>query len=93
MYRGLGRSKKAIGKRISLVREALGLDQAEFAEGIGKRQSAASGWETGARPPGLPVALALCDKYGLTLDFIYRGITAGLPGDLEDKLREMKRTR
>ena len=90
MFRNLGREPKAIGKRIALAREAMGLDQSEFAEGVGKRQSTCSGWETGARPPGLPIALKLCDKYALTLDYIYRGITAGLPGDLEDKLRLLK---
>ena len=90
MFRSLGRGPKAIGRRIALAREALGLDQGEFAAGVGKRQSTCSGWETGSRPPGLPIAHSLCDKYGLTLDFIYRGVTAGLPGDLETKLRLLK---
>lgn len=90
MLRNLGREPKGIGKRVALAREALGMDQTEFARGVGKRQSACSGWETGLRPPGLPIAHKLCDRYGLTLDYIYRGITAGLAGDLEDRLRRLK---
>ena len=66
------------------------MDQGQFAEGVGKRQSTCSGWETGSRPPGLPMAHKLCDKYGLTLDYIYRGVTAGLPSTLEDKLKLLK---
>jgi transcriptional regulator with XRE-family HTH domain len=72
------RSAAAIGGRIEAARSFLGKTQTEFAQGISATQSACSGWETGDRPPGVRTANKLCDAYGLTLDYIFRGDTGGM---------------
>ncbi len=72
------RSSVAIGQRLLLIREITGLTQAQFARRIRVTQGTCSAWESGKRPPGLKIANALCDAYGLTLDYIYRNETGGL---------------
>lgn len=90
MLRNLGRSKRAVGKRLEMAREAMGLTQTEFARHLGKGQGTVSGWETAKKPLGLESALAVCDKFPLTLDYLYRGFTSGIPDDLEMKLKRVK---
>ena len=43
-------------------------------------------YETGERKPSLTVLVQFCDLYGLSLDFILRNRTDGLPRDLALKL-------
>jgi DNA-binding XRE family transcriptional regulator len=85
-----GRTPQDIGKRIERARRALRLTQEQFARGIHKSQGACAGWETGLRPPGMKIANALCDVYGLTLDYIYRGDTSAIPQTLLLTLNKMK---
>jgi transcriptional regulator with XRE-family HTH domain len=71
---------EAVGKRLILTRRALGFEkQKEFAERAGIAASAYNQWETGTKFPGVRSALLLCNEYGLTLDWIYRGDPSGLP--------------
>jgi len=73
------RSPKAIGARLTLIREIAALTQAQLGRAIGVSQGTVSAFESGARPPGLKSGHAICDALGVTLDYIYRGDTSGLP--------------
>ncbi len=73
---------RAIGARLRHWRKAVGLTPAQVYRGIDVPQSAWSQWETGERAITTDPAERLCLKYRLTLDYIYRGITGSLPGDL-----------
>lgn len=84
-----GRSTRAIGNRLTKIREVMGLTQTKFARSIGVTQGTVAGWEGGHRPPGLKIGHALCDKYNLTLDYIYRGDTSGLPLSLLTELHKL----
>lgn len=84
-----GRDKRDIGKRIEMARIALGLTQEQFGAPLGVAQAAVAGWETGARPPGLKIAHKLCDAYGLTLDYIYRGDRSAIRQELLTALTTM----
>ena len=71
-------SAAAIGARLRSFRDMLGLTQHTFAKRAGLTQQALAQYESGKRKPAVDIAAALCDTYGLTLDYIYRGDVRGL---------------
>jgi transcriptional regulator with XRE-family HTH domain len=73
------RTFKAIGKRLRAFRETTGLSQKEFAAGAGIQDTTYNQYEQGKSQPKVEYAYALCDTYGLTLDWIYSGDLSGLP--------------
>jgi transcriptional regulator with XRE-family HTH domain len=83
-----GRSPRAIGARIARIREITGATQTAFAKGVGASQGTLSAWESGKRPPGLKAGHQLCDVYGVTLDYIFRGDISGLS---QSFLRELNK--
>lgn len=81
----------AIGHRLVLTRQALGFShQGDFAQRAGLAQSAYSQYETGKKRPSIEAAVALCDAYALTLDWIYRGDPSGLSYELGDAIKAMR---
>jgi DNA-binding XRE family transcriptional regulator len=86
-----GESAEAVARRLKLTREALGLGPVEMARRIGISYQAYAHYEAGGRIISLPSALKLCSVAGIHLDWIYRGIRAGLPGDLNARLTELLR--
>lgn len=71
---------ESIGKRLEITRIALGFPtRREFYAPIGLGESATSMWESGQRLPHVQHAMLLCREYGLTLDWIYRGVLSSLP--------------
>jgi transcriptional regulator with XRE-family HTH domain len=87
-------SAKTIGARLAETREILGekgLKPADICKAIGIGANAWSQFETGKRRITLRVAHRLCETYGLTLDWIYRGDPSGLPLRVATKLRRAAR--
>jgi Predicted transcriptional regulators len=81
-----GTSPKDIGKRIVALREALGYNQAQFAELVGLTQPAMSNYEKGFRRPDIDSAIKIQLRTGATLDWLYMGKRDGLPAHLLEKL-------
>ena len=73
------RTFEAIGKRLKGFRKTTGLTQKEFASRAGILDTTYNQYEQGKSQPKVEYAYALCDTYGLTLDWIYSGDLAGLP--------------
>jgi transcriptional regulator with XRE-family HTH domain len=69
-----------IGNRLRRLREtyAPGLSQREWAERHNFSPTQYNNWEKGKRRITVDEAQRLCDAYGLTLDFVYRGRRDGL---------------
>lgn len=68
-----------IGQRLRAIRLAFSdLNQREWAGKHGFSETQYNNWETGARRIPVENSEKLCDIYGLTLDFIYRGRRDGL---------------
>lgn len=68
-----------IGRRLALLRRSRPeLSQKEWADRHGFSYTQYNNWEKGARRIPIESAERLCDDYGLTLDFIYRGRLDGL---------------
>jgi transcriptional regulator with XRE-family HTH domain len=69
----------AIGARLRAVRLGFSeLNQKEWAGRHGFSETQYNNWETGTRRIPVECAEKLCNTYGLTLDFIYRGRRDGL---------------
>ncbi len=86
----------AISHRLSLTRRALKLKKSEFAARAGISRTAYHNWEPkdGKPPVGRPnvdEATRLCEAYGLTLDWIYRGEPSRLPHDLAEAIAAIER--
>lgn len=62
--------------------------QQDYADSIGVKRSALSLWEAGTHRLSLDGALALRNKYGLSLDFMYEGNDDALPMTLRNAWRE-----
>lgn len=77
-----GVSLSDIGWRIRTLRMALGYRNAsQFAAFVGWSPQLLSNYERGEKRPELTKAIALCNRTGITLDWLYRGERAGLPLD------------
>lgn len=78
-----------IGARIRILREAMGYDSATlFAAYVGWSPQQLSNYERGYKRPEISMAIRLCKKTGVTLDWIFRGETAGLPLHVANLIQE-----
>jgi transcriptional regulator with XRE-family HTH domain len=84
-------SANAVGARLELTREALNLSAREFAGAAGIGDSTYSNYKKAIRKPSLDHALKLCDRFELTLDWIYRGDPSGLKYGLAEKINQLRR--
>lgn len=80
-----------VARRLLRARRALGIeDQNEFGEAAGLSQSLYNKFELGRRLLTLQAAMKLCHRYGLTLDYLYRGDPSGLPYKLHNDIRSQQ---
>lgn len=71
-----------IGQRLQSLRETTGMSKTDFAAFCRFNYTRYINWESGHRRMLPDDAEVLCVKFGVTLDFIYRGIEAQLPQSL-----------
>lgn len=83
----------AVAERLILAREAIGIKQGKFATMAELSPNGYNQWETGANYPEVTYAIKLCDRHGLTLDWIYRGKFDGMPTWLSDAIRALQTAR
>lgn len=85
---GMAESLKSLAARLKATREALDLTAAEVCRRINCKPNRWSQYEGAERRITLEVANALCDEFGLSLDWIYRANPAQLPHALRIKMRQ-----
>lgn len=68
-----------VGARLTLIREAYGLNQTEFSSRIGINANTYNQYEQGKRLPRVDMAARICDEYNIDLDWIFRGTKKELP--------------
>jgi transcriptional regulator with XRE-family HTH domain len=78
----------AIGQRLEALRTAFDLKQADFAGRAGIQQNTYSQYATGKNLPRVEFAERICDEYGVTLDWIYRGDVSGMPVHLLNLIKK-----
>jgi len=86
-------SPKKLRKRLLETQKALGIKtKAEFCRKTGIRPNAWTQFTTEnddeLRPITLECAIKICDRFNLTLDWIYRGRLLNLPGEFQDNLQQ-----
>lgn len=59
--------------RIRQLRKELGLNQTEFGERIGVKQTTIAGYETGAKNPMESVVLSICREFNVSEDWLRNG--------------------
>lgn len=77
-----------VGRRLEMLREALGLSSSQIADSLGIQRTYWSRFETGKRVVTEEVAALLCDRFGVTMDFLYLGRWNGLPLSLAERMRD-----
>jgi len=85
---GMAESLKSLSARLKMTREALDLSAADLCRQIKCKPNRWSQYEGGERRITLEVANALCDTFGVSLDWIYRANPAQLPHALRLKMRQ-----
>ena len=65
----------AVAARVKVLRLKSGLSQADFAKSLGVKVTQYGNWETGFRQPSVAAAITICEAHGVTLDWLFRGIT------------------
>jgi transcriptional regulator with XRE-family HTH domain len=87
------RTLPALTHRMKLLRLTTGLSAADFARKTDMTRAMWHNIETGFSRVGIDAAMKLCDKYHITLDWIYRGRhDARLPHGLAKRLQEVAET-
>lgn len=87
-------SPEQVGRRLRALRFAEGLlqtppkkiTQTEFAARAGLSQGSYTQYENAIRTPSIPVAVAICRAYGVTLDWLYTGHRLHMPFALLDAI-------
>jgi DNA-binding XRE family transcriptional regulator len=91
--RGMADQRKVVARRLTMTRKALGFDgwggQSEFCRQLGIETNVYNPFEKGTRKITLEVAEKICDRFGVSLDWIYRGNPALLPVEVYRKLAEV----
>lgn len=87
-----GDLKADVARLLALARMAMKLEQESFGEGAGLSQPRYNQYETGRRLLTLDAAMSLCERYSLTLDWIYRGDPSGLPVRLWDEIKAKRQS-
>lgn len=76
-------------RRIRAVRDALGLNQSEFAKRLGNlNRTRVNNWECGLNHPRPAEMRTMYQVFGITADYIIHGHIHTLPGDLIGPVRE-----
>ena len=89
---------EVIAKRLSELRKEKGVKQDEIAELLNVKRATIANYETGKRAPDYETIIKLADYYGVSCDYILRGVTSefanihsttGLSGRAIEILKDM----
>lgn len=80
--------RRGVGERLALAREAVGKRQVDWAREYQlSSPSKLANWEAGSHYPAPWFLVRLCEDYGFTMDWFYRGVRAGVSVARADDLR------
>lgn len=75
-----------IAPRLAALRDALGLTKPEIARAISCDPSLWNKFETGSRPITDTYAFHLAERFGVTMDFVFRGRLDAVPEPLKGEI-------
>lgn len=76
----------AVGRRVRALREYRGLSSAHFADSVGIDRTSFGRIEKGLKPLKADMAFRIAERWGVSMDYLYRGRLTELPGPLADSL-------
>lgn len=76
-----------VAARLRALRLALKMTKAEFADSFGIDRSSYTKIENGNKPLNIDMGYEISERYGVSLDFIYRGQLGTLPDTLAPFIR------
>ncbi len=83
----------AIAERLRVTRAVFGLAQGEFAAKADINANTYNQYEQAVRRPSIEHAIALAERYNITLDWIYRGEPSGLKHETFEAIRAIRQAR
>lgn len=78
--------QEQVAQHLEQAIEALGISQAEVARALDISLSKLGNWLRASHYPDVYLMTVFCDRYGVTMDFLYRGVVYGLPKEVADDL-------
>jgi transcriptional regulator with XRE-family HTH domain len=84
---------ESIGARLRWSRKTLGFNQADWCRLVGIVPQAWNNYERELRVISINQSLKVCETTELSLDWIYRGVTTGLPKTFAEKIRNWRTRR
>lgn len=81
--------KEFVGQNLADARRALGLTQAQMARELKIAPNKLNQWEAGVHFPDPWLLRQLCEDHGLTMDWFYRRVLAGVSVSLAADLRRV----
>jgi len=82
-------SPEYVAKRLGYFRKSLGMRQIDLAKEFGWSPQKWGQWEKGRRTPNIADMIELSERYGVTLDYIYRGDMSRLPEWMAKEIRDL----
>lgn len=76
----------AVGRRLTALREYHGKNRADFAESVQIDATSYGRIEKGLKPLKADMAFRIAERWGVSMDFLYRGRLTELPESLADAL-------
>lgn len=75
-----------VGRRLAALREYLDILPAHFADSVAIDRTSYGRIERGEKPLKADMAYRIAERYGVSMDFLYRGRLTELPPRLADNL-------
>lgn len=75
-----------LAARLEALRKAMGLQKGEFSGSFGLDASSYSKVLSGTKPLKSEYGFIIAERWGVTMDFIYRGDLSKMPEDLRSKI-------
>lgn len=77
---------EAVGRRVAALRRYHGLNQSEFAASVEIDATSYGRIEKGTKPLKADMAYRIAERWGVSMDYLYRGRLTELPPSLADSL-------
>ncbi len=75
-----------VGKRLEALRLALGLSRKEFSHSFGLDPSSYTKTADGEKQLRSEAGFAIAERWGVSMDYIYRGRLTGVPENLRETI-------
>lgn len=80
-----------VGLRLAAIRSASGLTSGDFAKTVDIDPSSYSKIELGKKPLNVDMGFRVAERWGVSMDFLYRGSLNGLPDNIMASLRDAEK--